>query len=172
MIATGLVAMIGVNLWSVNRMWGAKAQVHEAVEELEEARRDLANLRRLEVQPRVASLEEETESPSDIAERILNAFRQAGLPETTRYDSPVSASNTVSDQFRDSDYVERETLINIYELRLPQIVQFAQFLEEPEKGLTVRDVTLTAGTSTAPGNETWNANLTLTQLIFSPKSNP
>jgi hypothetical protein len=87
--------------------------------------------------------------------------------------SAISSDKKVSDiplqlSPKGNNYKERRTEIKMVELSMPQIIQFCQQLEDPEKGLTVRDLDLKASKpTTSSPSDLWDATITLSQLIYS-----
>jgi len=61
------------------------------------------------------------------------------------------------------------TRIELRQVNLPQVIRFADQVVDESSGLTMRDLRLRSPAET-PTGETWSAEITLTQLTFSPKT--
>jgi hypothetical protein len=135
--------------------------------ELPDARtcRDLASeMTALRELPQFAVLE--AESVETIFGHIQRAVESALLPPK----SLVRVQPSAPSYLGDSSYRIRPIRLELEEVTMRQLITFAHHLVDENRGLTVRDLEFWhAGTdsSSAPG-ERWSAELTLTQLIFSP----
>ena len=71
-----------------------------------------------------------------------------------------------------TQYKELKTIIKLAPSTLPKIVTFCDALRDEDTGSVVSDLKLTPPTNTgnSAGQEVWEATLTLTQTIYSPKS--
>ncbi|MFK8115060.1 MAG: hypothetical protein AB8B91_22860 [Rubripirellula sp.] len=171
-----MIGMLAVYAaFSVMAARDAQQRLSRAWDNLRETDVKLKEIEQLKNVPRVASLN--LESPGDIAKRIDSALKAAGLgPELLNQnpDAPQPIQKT--------DYQLRSTTIDLAACTMPQIVKFCDALHDVETGSVVRDIILTAppvvesGRQNAStrakrgGQEKWEAQLTLTQMIFSPKS--
>jgi hypothetical protein len=121
---------------------------------------------RLQQAPKVAALQ--LQSPAQITNRIAAARQAAGLPEASLLrEQPLDPQ-----RIQRSDFQLRATMIDLAPASLPQALAFCEALRDEETGTVVRDLKLTvpqAGED-AQSPETWATSLTLTQMIFSPKS--
>lgn len=154
-------ALVFGNIWMLQDYWGYRRQLNDAVDRYEQSESKLADIRRLENQPRMASLTEET--ADDIVKRVNAACDAVGLALQSVQPGAVNRE-------ANSSYSSRNTTIILNNVALPQLIQFADKVEDFNAGLSIRDLTLTPTGVGNIGPETWSVNLTLTQLIFSPKS--
>ncbi|MGB7324936.1 MAG: hypothetical protein WBD31_08685, partial [Rubripirellula sp.] len=76
-----------------------------------------------------------------------------------------------------SDFEMRMTTIGLAPSTMVQILKFCDALRDEKSGTMVRDLRLSVPRSPENGNqansgdvEKWDAEMTLTQMIFSPKS--
>ena len=135
----------------------------EAKEELSEATRLTADIRRLKNAPRIASLE--IESPDEISNRVTASLRSLKSPTATlqRLDpqQPVRIPKT--------EYQIRETEVELDNIQLTELARFSADLIRSGQGLEVRDIVLSEPETANKSRETWLARLTLTQIIYSPQ---
>ena len=170
------LSVLGVYaLLSVRDARSAQLRLQQARGDLTEIKQKLGQIDQLRQAPRVAALDLET--PDEIVNRVAAALQSAGLPQSALSDQTSSEPQRV----QRSDFKLRLITINLSPATLPQIVRFCDALRDEETGTTVRDLTLTeprGGSGTASGRsgaaytgqEKWEAELTLTQMIFSPTS--
>jgi hypothetical protein len=99
-------------------------------------------------------------------ERIQLAMQGTGIPNDSYLGSKPFPAEP-----KGTNYKERRTEISLTELAMPQIIQFCQQLEDPERGLTVRDLDLKASKSLKSSqSDLWDVTITLSQLIYSMSS--
>jgi hypothetical protein len=154
-------AALLINLWAVQDYWDNRFQVTEAMERYETSKEQLRMIRLLENKPRIASLTEETED--DILKRVNAACGEVGIV-------PSNVSPGLLQPIDNSSYSKRDTNIDLNGVTLAQIIQFAEKVEDSDSGLTIGNLTLIPGQPGAADAEAWTVNLTLTQLVYSPKS--
>lgn len=163
-LALGILAVYA--LLSLLDARAAQTRFVQARGDLAEVQRKLADIDRLKRAPKVAALQ--LESPAEITNRIAAALKLAGL----------SKSNLLKEEPADpqriqrSDFDQRITTINLTPATVPQILKFCDALRDEETGTVVRDITLTEPPNGTNGGEEekWEAELVLTQMIYSPKS--
>lgn len=162
-VASALLAMV-----AVGELTAANAEYAGAQGDLAECARMVGDIERLNRQPRVASLD--VESPQQTIERVAEAQRLAALPA----DSLLSVSPAAPIRREATDFQQRNTELVLQNVELEKLANFVSVLEDNDDGLFLRDVALTPSISTAAdaskSSEQWSARLTLTQLIYSPKS--
>lgn len=172
-VALGVLATYAVI--SILSAREARQRLSQAQDNLTETRVKLREIAQLQKAPRVASLN--LESPGDISKRIDAALQAAGLTTELLDQNPDAPQ-----QVQKTDYQIRATSIDLAPSTLSQILKFCDALQDPETGSVVRDLTLTppqnpGNTSNSGagrranqgGQEKWEAQMTLTQMIFSPK---
>lgn len=160
---------IGLLIWfSVSTMNRAATRATAAEQNRREAESLSRDIRRLSNQSRVASLE--AESPSRITQRITHAAKTAGV----RLSMVTSLDPQSPSRLGRSDYEMRTTAIVMQDVTLPKLAVFCETLADVQNGLTVRDLTLDSRSATASSGdgEAWDVRMALTQLIFSPISQP
>ena len=145
------------------------SELQRSRDDLEEIRIKLASLQSLSAVPRIASIA--VESPAETTTRISDALRTAGLSVSTLQRQEPTPPRRI-DQ---SDFEIRQTTIGLAPATLPQIAMFADALRNRETGSMVSRIRLTPPTGSTGDNgsaasETWKSEMTLTQVIFSPKS--
>jgi hypothetical protein len=163
-IYLGMAIMVGLffaNFLAIQEYATKKHELQVVADRLSESQSQIEEIRRLENQPRKASLTKET--PAEITSRVDRASQEVGVNARK-----VSPGELVPE--KDSSYSRRDSTVTFDALTLPQVIQFSQMIEEAEAGLSVREITLKPNTIPNAIQELWQVNLTLTQLIFSPKS--
>ncbi len=164
---TGLLALMGLLLavfagFGFQSMQAARRQLDQSFEDLQEARSLVADIQRLRQQPRVASLE--VEPPSQIAVRVSAALQAAEIPTA----SLIRVDPQPAVRQGRSPYQLRATQIELQEVSLEQVIRFAHHLGDERQGMTVRDLFLSEPRTESASGEVWDAEVTLTQMIFSP----
>lgn len=157
---TTLAGLIFANVWAFQDYIEKKSEFQAAADRFAESQEKIEEIRRLENQPRKASQKKET--PAEIIQRASKASEAAGIVGQNVWSDELKAEN--------SRYSSRTSHVTFEALTLPQIINFCQSIEDAEAGLTVREIDLTPSLRPNAGQELWSVNLTLTQLIFSPKS--
>lgn len=163
------IALFVLSIYALYAVVDAKtaaARLDQAHVDLDEFVSKLAEIDRLKRAPRVAALH--LEAPAEITNRIASAREAAGLPQSSLLrEQPLDPQ-----RIQRSDFELRSTTIELAPATLPQILQFCDALRDEETGSVVRDITLSEPQNGANGGaqEKWAAELTLTQMIFSPKS--
>lgn len=163
--ATVLIAFVAVSLAAVYWMFSDFAmerdRLLEATARLEECQASVQEIDRLNQKPRVAALVADT--AGDINRRINTACEVSGLVAK-------NVVNLALPEEAGSEYSRRNTTLIIEAATLAKLVLFAQAIEDTEAGLSIKSLKLTPSSPRTTTEEQWTANLTLTQLIFSPKS--
>lgn len=163
--------------------WNRLARQEEALQrahaELDEVRQKLRAVAEIDRAPRIASVS--IESPAETTTRISEALQIAGLPISALLRQEPATARRIER----SDFELRQTTIELAPASLPQLAQFAAALHDDETGSMVSRIQLTApnrrsGGAPAPSraranrenasNEQWKAEMTLTQVIYSPES--
>ncbi|WP_182866115.1 hypothetical protein [Stieleria mannarensis] len=160
------VAIILVGLFaasSVLSTWAAAERLELDRRDLNELRQKLGEMEQVADAPRVAALE--LEEPNQILDRINAALQQAELSTN------LLANQTPSEPQRigQTDFKLRRVEIKLNAATVEQIVSFCDALKDESTGSLVRDLQLFDPRQSG-SRETWNSQLTLTQIIFSPKS--
>lgn len=73
----------------------------------------------------------------------------------------------------DSQYLEQVTELEVVGATLPMLIRLAQLAEQAEEGIKLTSLRISPPRSSSEStdeSETWNAELALTYLIYSPKS--
>ena len=166
LIGLALLMLAIYALLSVLDARSAESRLADARRDLDEVRERLGAIDRLKQAPKVAALQ--LESPAEITNRIAAARQAAGLPQSSLLrEEPLDPQ-----RIQRTDFELRSTSIDLAPATLPQIIKFCEGLRNEEIGSVVRDIRLTEPQNEANGGgeEKWEAGLTLTQMIFSPKS--
>ncbi len=158
------IAVLGVYACtSVLDAWDAESRLQRAQGELAEIEQKVQTIKNAKQKPQVAALD--LESPDGIVNRINSALRAAGLPASTLKNQNSAEPTRIAK----SEFAQRLVTINLQASRLIQIVKFCDALRDEETGSTVRDIVLSIPRGSGTGNqENWDAELVLTQMIFSP----
>ena len=161
------LGMLGVYaLLSIRDARSAYQRLEQTRDDFAEIRQKLGQIEQLKQAPRVAALDLET--PDEIVNRVAAAIQSAGLPQSALSDQTSSEPQRV----QRSDFKLRSITIKLAPATLLQIIRFCDALRDEDTGTIVRDLTLTEPGSSASrgGQEKWEAELILTQMIFSPTS--
>ncbi|QDV61728.1 ubiquitin family protein [Crateriforma conspicua] len=148
----------------VARYRSTKAQLTQLRSDAADVSKWASDIRAAARRPKVAALQ--AESPSHLAVRIEAALEQSSTAPTQLMSVEPQAPSRVPR----SDYTTRTTLIELRGVTLRQLAVFARALPDPEQGMAVPQLNLTPATANQRNQEVWDAQLTLTQLIFSPIS--
>lgn len=114
---------------------------------------------------------QEASSATDLTRRIEEASQRARLPT----ENLVRIEPQPAQRVGETSYKAQPTRIELREATLRQLVPFLLALSDEESGLQVTDLRLVEPRQTATlatFGETWNVEVTLTQLVFSPKTPP
>ncbi len=162
-LALGILGVYAI--LSVLDARSASSRLAQAQADLDEVSRKLGEINRLRQAPKVAALQ--LESPAEIANRVSAARESAGLPQSSLLkEQPLDPA-----RIQRSDFELRATNVELSAATLQQIITFCEALRDEETGTVVRDITLTEPQNdNRGGQEKWESQLVLTQMIFSPKS--
>ncbi len=132
-----------------------------------ECRRLVESITAMRHQPILAGIQRR--SSEELSERIDRFGKQANFASNSIQSidplTPIRVGETA--------YKEQTTQIELRDVTLPQLAHFLRLLTEEDLELRLSSLRLSApqiGASTSIESETWRAELTLTYLIFSPKS--
>jgi hypothetical protein len=164
------IAMILAAIFAITQALDLKSDQQSlalARADLLEVKTKLRKIQEVQSAPQVASLQ--LDSPAQITNRIASALAAANIPP-----SSLLGEQPLDPQRLDrSDFEIRSTIINLAPTSLPLILAFCDSLRETESGTQVSGLKLTPPeeNGTVPlGEETWKAEMTLTQMIYSPNS--
>jgi hypothetical protein len=167
MLIAVVVAILGVYaLLSFFEVQSANDRLVAAQADLNETSTKIREIALLSRAPKVAALQ--VESSGDISNRVAAARAAAGLPNSiVKSEQPGAPTRIPRTDFR-----LRSTSIELQPVSLPELIRFCDALDDGETGSVVRDLTLTTPRpGESSGNrEKWSVQMTLTQMIFSPKS--
>ncbi|MEL6104629.1 MAG: hypothetical protein AAFU85_01275 [Planctomycetota bacterium] len=165
-IIAAAVLALGINaVLSVTQVWGDAKRLQQDRAGLRLMVKQINEIQAVADAPRVAALD--IESPDEIVNRINAAVEQASLPR-----DPVASQNTSEPQrVGKSDFSSRTVEIELKAATVQQIVAFCEALRDESTGSVVRDLMLFNPKSSG-NRETWESQMTLTQTIFSPTSDP
>ena len=180
-VAIATAAVFAVTKWfDVNSLESSLAQARADGREVDEK---LAVISKLNSAPLVASLR--LDSPAQITNRIAAALAKSKItPSSLLNEQPLDPQ-----RLDRSDFEIRSTIIELKPNPLPKILAFCDALREADSGTLVSGLVLSdpgMSSGAAAGNrqsrsnrgnqanqaddEVWKAELTLTQVIYSPKS--
>lgn len=150
--------------WSVFEYRSKVRQIDQEMASLDECRELATKISTWNRRPTVATLD--VTSPEKLTQQITSCIRTAAIPKS----SLLSISPGETSQISGSDYRQRITAVRLRSVTLAGLADLQQALDAGN-GLYLRDVRLTVADSNASNDaERWDALLTLTQLIYSPKS--
>ena len=157
-ILLGLYAVSSISsaLRAANRLEADRQDLRELQAMLDE-------IRQVADAPRVAALE--MEAPDQILNRIDAALKSSGLsPNLLANQTPLEPQ-----RIGRSDFELRRVEIELDAATIEQVAAFCDALRDESTGSIVRDLQLFDPQRNGR-RETWNSQMTLTQVIFSPKS--
>ncbi len=165
LIAAAVILVLAVFAWfSFNDARQLQNQLQREGQDLSEMTSKLSEIQQLANAPKVAGFD--LESSDRIINRINGALEQAGL------NGDMLSNQSPSPPVRQgqSDFTIRTFEIKLKPCTVRQIASFCEALKDPSSGMVVRDLRLFDPQRVA-GREIWTSQLTLTQLVYSPKSN-
>lgn len=159
--------VLAVTYWM---MCQSEKQFHLAIEQQRQCERLVLDIQTLQNRPGVAALV--VDSARKITSRAEEALLRAGVDST----SLIRIEPQSAVRLRDSDYRVRTTRLQLADMTLEQLLKFTHAMTDASLGTSVRDLDLTAANRRANSDykskqelaDYWNAQLVLTQLIFSP----
>lgn len=156
-----LASMMLVGYWT---MRASRTRLQETQVQLRDCEKLAADIRALQNRPGFAALG--VDSPRTITARAEVASEQAKIPATAL----VRIEPQAAVRLRDSPYRLRPTRLELRRVTLEQLVSFTHAMIDEAQGTTVRDIRLTAETSSqgVMNADLWSVELVLTQLIFAP----
>lgn len=161
-VALSYTGLLLLTVYSYGQMRSSADAVRRADEELKTCRRLISEINDLQQRPGFAAVEQE--SPAAMANRVERAARESQLPAA----AVVRVAPHPISRLANTDYQISATSLELQNVTLKQVAAFSQNLIDEDHGLTLRDLRLYAGSDPGVERETWSADLTLTQLIFSP----
>ena len=164
LIGTALAIMGLYAIFSVLDARAAAQRLELAQQDLAEVKDKLAQIKLLSAAPSVAAFEDE--SPGAILARVEAALEETA---TTKKGSTPLGQPT---QIQGTQYKSRKSEIVLNPATISDIVNFCDALVRDDSSSVVSFMQLTPPRNAAGsgGRELWNATLTLTQTIYSPKS--
>lgn len=166
-LAVGLlVTLCGLAAWSYVRLQVSYQRARAAGESLAVCEQLAKRISQLRTLPSQASLD--ARSAAELTGLMDNAANELRLP-------PRSVQNIDPQPVRrleKSPYKVQATQVALQDVTLRQLVSVLMHVTQGDSELKVTELRLSAPRTEDPndGVETWNAEATLTQLIFSPTS--
>lgn len=167
-----LAILLAANAWAAWRYWSAYESVQvvmEYVSDIEEMESKISALRNAPLQVQV-----ETTTNESLAQLVEDVATASGLGS----DRIVHVSPAAPRRVGDTDYLEQITGVELREVSLKQLIQFALAVPHSNAGLHVPAVTIRQTNSTIDAtnyksdHEFWNVQLTLTTRSHAPKIPP
>ncbi len=156
-----MLAMLAIAAaWSTTEMLAARELARRSAADLAACERIAADIRRLRQGPKVASAE--AMGVQELGKRIEAASRTAGLSTSALVGVYPQGPRRVGD----TPYLRKPTSLSFRNVPLPQLASFLYHLSDGS-GLNVRDLRLRTPRGEG-GGDLWDAEATLTYLIYSP----
>ena len=154
-------ALIGTALWAYSTWAGSLTEINDAQNALQECRQLASQIVKLRGKPlRAAS---EAHSATELARVIEKSTQSAQLPATNLVQIDPQAAHRVGN----SPYSEQATHLEIRDVTLRQLIAFLRAIVEDQSGCEIAELRLRAPRDEpASTPETWQAEITLTSLIF------
>lgn len=160
-LASGILLAVAFEQYQTAQEEAAVSQ-----QRLQKSRQQAAEITQMRDRPAFAATA--MEDVSALTTRIAGARRTADIAaQAVDLVDPRSPQRS-----GDSPYLLRPVAINLRGLRLPQVVQFTAALTDRQAGMWVNQLRLAPVRRDAEQDEPelWNVDLTLTQVVFSPKT--
>jgi hypothetical protein len=158
--------LVAILFAGYSQMMSSRASAASAAHNLEACRRLSGQIASLREQPSLAALE--ARPPTELARRIEEAASSAQVST----DSILRIDPQAARRVGETAYKEQPTALELRPVNLKQLITLLLALTEGEDGLEVSALRITpprrepfTGT-----DEVWHAEVTLTKLIFSPKT--
>lgn len=161
-----LLAVTGASGW---RMRSAGVRMEEARSNLRGCERLAAEVLRLRQRPSVATME--VHSATELASQVEDAMRSSQVPDGAL----MRIEPAPPRRLENSDYKVQPTDIEIQGVSLRQLTGFLQTLVAEPAQMLPTNLRLTAPRykdARTGGLEKWSVELTLTHLIYLPKTLP
>lgn len=154
--------LVFTTAWSYGRLSDSRANAAIAAQELSECRALAEGIKQLSHKPTLAA--ENEIATGQLAQRIESAARSASLP----VESIIRLSPEPARRVGRSPYEEKPTRLHLRSVQLSQLLPFMHALTDTQGGLRIKTIRLSAPREDA-ATELWNADLTLTYLIYAPQ---
>jgi len=166
LILATLGGLLMLVLWSYGQLRASQREVQTARANQKECGLLAAEILEMKGQPVRASMQ--VVSSSDLFRRVENAAKSASMP----IENLVLINPQPVRRIGDTDYKQQQTEMILRHVTLEQMVRFLHALTAFEdSSLSVESIRLLAPRHDAGSDkETWHAEVTLTQLIYFPKS--
>lgn len=162
MMGVMVVMLIIAAAWNINWLVQRRSAAHAAAADLAQCRRIVQDIAALRTQPAVASTDDTVVQEQALAQRIRDASVQAQLSGPWLQGVDHRPARRVGD----TPYLRKPAVIVMRGVSLRQLATLLYHLTDGSE-LNVSDLRL----RTPPGDlvgGTWNAEATLTYLIYSP----
>jgi len=144
----------------------SRLRAADAIRNVQPCRELATRIKQLQAGPQRADLQSRSET--ELSRKIESAAEAVGLPRNYIVRIDPGEPRRVAE----SDYKDQSTEVEIRTVTLKQLVAFVDSITS-DTGIQVNFVWLTSPapqTSAVHSAEKWNVQLTLTNLIFAPKS--
>ncbi|NQU23851.1 MAG: hypothetical protein HQ567_21425 [Candidatus Nealsonbacteria bacterium] len=161
------VGLTALAVWSYFRLVSGHRVAQVAAENLDRCRRLADQIDGLCETPMQAWLE--SQAPQ---EKLTLHVQQAAQTAQIDESSLIRIDPQPGHRVGETDYLSEPTLLQMRSVSLRQLVGFLKEVTAGQAALQVESICLSAPRSVASSEkaETWTAEVTLTQLVFSPKS--
>jgi hypothetical protein len=161
------VCLVCLVIFCYRHLHASEKAARTAALNVSECRRLVERIGALRHQPVLAGIQRR--SSEELSERIDRIGKQANFASS----SIQSIDPQTPTRVGETAYKGQTTQIELRDVTLPQLAHFLRLLTEEDSELRMSSIRLSApqiGASASIESETWRAELTLTYLIFSPKS--
>jgi len=168
-VALGFGLLVALAVWSFQEMRAARASAGVAQKNLNHCQELAQKIAKVRQRPTMAALEETTITS------LATLIDEAATGSQIRKNNIVRIEPLPSRQVAETDYKEQPTYVEMRGVSLQQLVSFMHTLLADQSELDVTSLRITApryeSDSPTTPVETWLAEITLTYLIYSPKTN-
>lgn len=163
-VATVTCIVVVIDLLSGMELAASRQRAIVARDNLSEARSAVHRIASLRKAPRRASLDKAA------ATELTRRIEQAASTAVIDVANLIRIEPREGRRIRDTDYLEQPTFIELRSTTLNQLVSFINELTVDSMGLQVTSLRVTAPRATTSEAEVWDAEVTLTNLVYSLQS--
>lgn len=156
-------ALLGVSLWSLSALNGARASAESRGEDLADSRRLAERIISMRREPTLAA---SAQPRLELTGRIEQAAREADLPEGS-----LDRIGAEQQQRLDADTSRRTRQLFLRDVTLQQLITFLHTLTAEAGGLQIQSIRLVAPRDAREdADDRWNSEVVASYTLFDPAS--
>jgi len=163
------VGLVSLAFWSFMNLRSSHLAATDAAERLSRMRQIATRIEQVRARPVLASSEKRT--VADIAFQVEQAMTAVGI----RPEQVLSITPQPSRRVEETAYERQDTVLQLVDVKLQNLVKFLyQVRQSDGTELSVKSLNISAPRQQEDSKkeELWNAEVTLTALVFSRKNPP